>query len=300
MWLRLSVIVVLSLFIAGCASKQLEENTLDVTSSIGDILRQQTIRNVAKQIVDPGMIPDHMDFSTGTIATQYQITPTFSDPLTSAITNTTAIAKAAATTVTDTTTRVANSKTSGVTAQHQWTQNWTVIPESNTRSLISLSLIYRFVVHQISEEQFKREFKSVNTYLYAKNAMRCVVCIPAKTADKRSGDFVNPRLLEIRDSLFWDAAQYLSRPPPSQAIRVGSYQGVTLYAAKPTTIRDLVFIVQDVVTVGEDKDNAASPLDVAAGSAGNGAGSTTASKKSSLIRGTTPTGDNVTIRPTSK
>ena len=289
-----AIVFAISIFgLSGCAGAQLARNTLDVASSVGDIMKQQTLRNIGKQIDDPAMIPDQVDFASGTIETAYQVTPSITDPLTAAVANTTAVAKAAATTVTDTTAKTSASKVAAISGQHAWKQSWQVIPDRDTRSLLSLSLIYRYVVGQIDDEMFIKDFTLVKPNLHAADRLRCVICIPNKKGSPKGpghkGEFVNPKLVEARDTLFWLSASAKSRPPPATAVALGSYSGATLYSTRPTAMRDFIFMVQDVMN-GDDDPIQANGKKVVAKKGG----------KDNVVFGVTPSGEATTIRPTLK
>jgi hypothetical protein len=76
-----AVSVGLSLFVSGCSSTQLNYNTLDLATSVGDIQTQQVLYNLSIILDDPAAIPTHIDLSDGTASTTNSIEPSISFPI---------------------------------------------------------------------------------------------------------------------------------------------------------------------------------------------------------------------------
>lgn len=277
---RLSLVSMLCA-LSGCAGTQLAQNTLDVTSSTGELMKQQALRNIARQIVDPAMIPEQIEITLGSIQTSYQVTPSVSDPFSAAVTATTALVKTAAGAVTqstDTNTKLANSKTVGSSAQAAMQQSWQVIPQTNTRALISFSLLYAYVVGQVDDATFTKEFPVVRPNLVTDDALRCVICLTPKSKARH----ISKRLVEARNTLFWQSTVTRSKSPPASAVSLGTYAGVTLYTTKPTAMRDFVYIAQDIVNGDDD------PVGASGGNAGH-------QSRNKVLLGVTPAGEATTV-----
>jgi len=77
------VLSVLSTMAGGCASTQLNHNTLDLASTVGDLQTQQVLYNLSLIMDNPGAIPTHVDLTAGSSSTTNSITPTITTPFTS-------------------------------------------------------------------------------------------------------------------------------------------------------------------------------------------------------------------------
>jgi len=76
-----AVSVGLCLFVSGCASTQLNYNTLDLATSVGHIQTQEVLYNLSVILDDPAAIPTHVDLSEGTASTINSIDPSISFPI---------------------------------------------------------------------------------------------------------------------------------------------------------------------------------------------------------------------------
>ncbi len=85
----------LYLFVSGCASTQLNYNTLDLATGVGDIQTQQALYNLSVVLDDPAAIPTHVDLSEGTASTTNSIDPSISLPIAQTIAQATVTAGAA-------------------------------------------------------------------------------------------------------------------------------------------------------------------------------------------------------------
>src|SRR5215831_5352205 len=74
------------LLLTGCASAQLNYNTLDLASTVGDIQTKQVLFNLSLLHDNRGAIPTHIDLSSGTATTTNFVTPNFGTPFNTAIT----------------------------------------------------------------------------------------------------------------------------------------------------------------------------------------------------------------------
>jgi hypothetical protein len=60
-------------FLSGCASTQLNYNTLDVARSVESIYTRQALANLSKYIDEPNAIPSQLDLLQGTVQTSNSI-----------------------------------------------------------------------------------------------------------------------------------------------------------------------------------------------------------------------------------
>jgi len=139
---------VLATQVAGCASKQLNYNTLDLASTVDSLETKQVLDNLSKIIDNPLAIPAQVDLAAGSATTSNSITPNISDPYTKAVTTTSTLASAAAATVTNTTTNTTTKASSpqsiGLNVSDTWQQNWTIAPITGSDDLRRLRALYRY------------------------------------------------------------------------------------------------------------------------------------------------------------
>ena len=78
---RVAACFAISLTLAGCASAQLNFNTLEIASTVESLQTKQVLYNISKFIDDPDAIPDQIAVSSGTVSTTNSITPNISNAL---------------------------------------------------------------------------------------------------------------------------------------------------------------------------------------------------------------------------
>jgi hypothetical protein len=133
---RILACCVSSLSLFGCASAQLNFNTLEIASTVESLQTKQVLYNISKFIDDPDTVPDQVVVSSGSVGTTNSITPT----LTNTLLHTYATAAGAVAT------GLTRSLTQGETgaATDQWTQSWGIAPISDGDDLRRLRTLYRF------------------------------------------------------------------------------------------------------------------------------------------------------------
>ena len=132
------------IFLCGCASLQLNYNTLDLASSLDDLVTKQILHNISATLDNPYAVPSQVAVAAGTVQTSNSVTPTLTSPLsnTRTATNTVAatITSAIATTVTG--------KSLSVSANDVWQQAWTLDPVSTDSDRARrLRALYRYVTN---------------------------------------------------------------------------------------------------------------------------------------------------------
>jgi hypothetical protein len=137
--------------LAGCASTQLNYNTLDLASTVDSLVTKQVLDNLSKIIDNPLAIPAQVDLAAGTATTANSVTPTFTDPISQAATITNSVVSTVAATVTkartDTLTSASGAKSLGIGASDTWTQTWTIAPVTGPDDLRRLRALYRYAFH---------------------------------------------------------------------------------------------------------------------------------------------------------
>jgi hypothetical protein len=137
-------IAIASIALAGCASSQLNYNTLDLASSSNDLITSQVLSNLGKFRSFPYALPSQVSIPSGSASTTNTITPTISGPLGPSVTTTLANSAAAPLFNARTNTHLLPNATAGVTAGDQWSQNWTLTPLEDPDQLRRLRALYRF------------------------------------------------------------------------------------------------------------------------------------------------------------
>lgn len=125
--------------LGGCASTQLNENTLNVASTTESLQTQQVLYNISKFADNADTVPDQAEISSGTIATTNSAAPSLSY----------SFARAAGTT----SNAMVGLGTSGLRTvskgfmipfTDQWTQSWAIQPINDGDDLRRLRALYRY------------------------------------------------------------------------------------------------------------------------------------------------------------
>src|SRR5258706_13976443 len=136
---RVLLVFAATIGMMGCASKQLNYNTLDIAASVENLYMSQVLANLSKYIDEPNGIPSQMDIAAGTVQTSNSVTPTITFPLSHSV------ATAVGTSRTETATIAGASLAIG--ASDAWQQNWTVSPIGDANTLRNLRALYRYAVY---------------------------------------------------------------------------------------------------------------------------------------------------------
>jgi hypothetical protein len=148
--------------LAGCASTQLNYNTLELASTVGDIQTKQVLFNLSLLLDNPGAIPTHVDISSGTATTTSSVSPTFGMPMNSAVSVVDTVAKVASaapsTTSTSQITSSLASNTATVQLQDQWVQNWAYDPVVAGDELRRLRSLYKYALGLIDDQRLIDEY----------------------------------------------------------------------------------------------------------------------------------------------
>ena len=152
------------LLCAGCASTQLNYNTLEISDTIDAILTKQVLSNLGRFVANPYAIPSMTTLSSGTVTTTNSVSPSFTDPLTDTIASTTSVAKVLGGATTSTTSVVGTTTGKGLTigATDQWMQNWVTNPIIENHILRRLRALYRFAtIPEMTRDQLICEYAIV-------------------------------------------------------------------------------------------------------------------------------------------
>jgi hypothetical protein len=135
---------------AGCASTQLNFNTLDLASTVDDLTMSQVVYNIGRFVIDPYSNPTQVTVSGGSASTTNQGSVSLSSPLNPAITltNTAAVAAGAVLpAITNTRTSAAGSFGLTPSATNQASQNWSIATNTDADQQRRLRALYRFVTY---------------------------------------------------------------------------------------------------------------------------------------------------------
>jgi hypothetical protein len=123
------------LVLVGCATAQLNYNTLDLADSIDDLLTSQVVLNLARFLDNPNGTPAQVSIGAGSVSTTNQASLSLSYPLTTAVTTTntaTTAAGAALPAITRTSSGLANPFTLTPCATNQATQSWSLTTDTDS------------------------------------------------------------------------------------------------------------------------------------------------------------------------
>jgi hypothetical protein len=229
---RKALFVSVSLLLCGCASTQLNYNTLDLASTTDHLLKAQILHNLAQFIDSPAAIPAQVVMNGGTTTTANTISPQFTDPLSRAVTlggslSNTASSNPSTQSMTSISS-VMGAKSVSINGSNVATQNWAFEPVIDPDQLRRLYVLYRFAVqgNQDTDAQtylilnYPLPLKatssgsgtnaktSIEVDSVALRGPNCVLCDPAYTASQKGRIclgrpeltriaclIVNPRLL---------------------------------------------------------------------------------------------------------
>jgi hypothetical protein len=178
-----------ALLLSGCASTQLNYNTLDIASSVEGLYTRQALDNLSKYIDEPNSIPSQIDVLQGTVQTTATVTPSINLPTTHSITDTAARTGAA---LTSTHTSVLAGAAGTLSASDAWQQNWNVVPLSDANTLRNLRALYRYVVYpdvsllktEYTVARIAQDGKFVDDP-YAISEPQCVLCTQSHNLNSR-------------------------------------------------------------------------------------------------------------------
>ncbi len=129
------------LLLSGCASDQLNYNTLDLASTTDKLLTQQVLYNVEKFIDSDAAVPAQITITSGTASTTNSVSPSFSSPLGHVFAATTGALGAVTSKVT-----TSNPVSASVNASDTWAQNWGFSPITDVYQMRRLRALYRYSV----------------------------------------------------------------------------------------------------------------------------------------------------------
>ena len=137
-------LIIVGANLTGCASWQLNDNTLDVGGSVGDLYERQVRSNLAYLKQHPNSLPSLFIVDTGEINTQGNVGANFTIPLGNSVTRT--VVSNGVSEI------VAPYPSLGLPFGDQWSEKWTIKPFMKARQLIYLRAGYLRVLHYFVPE----------------------------------------------------------------------------------------------------------------------------------------------------
>jgi hypothetical protein len=151
--------------LCGCASAELNYNTLDLASTTNSLVTRQVLFNLANFIDSDLAYPAQVVLNAGTATTTDSLTGTYSAPLDAALTTTNQIVRTVtatqSTAFTGLATGVRGSASAGVGGVDTRTQNWSYTPVTNSFQANRLMALYRYVVDN-EDWQLKQDYAKLN------------------------------------------------------------------------------------------------------------------------------------------
>jgi hypothetical protein len=151
-------VLAMTSIVAGCASTEINFNTLDIASTYDSLITKQVAFNLLKTLADPDGIPSYVKIATQTTQTLDAINPTVSLPL------------SVQRTLTETATSVLSGKSlqtagEGLSVQLQTNRqsNYTLSPVIDPDELRRIRSIYQYVTGYISDFDFEVSYPIIET-----------------------------------------------------------------------------------------------------------------------------------------
>jgi hypothetical protein len=162
---RLAVSMGAAVLMAGCASTQLNYNTLELASSVGNIQTGQVLANLSLFMDNPSALPAHVDLSAGTASTTYSVNPTITTPLnfaSSALSQFTKTVSGSPSSASEAqSVRTIGSSGLSTTATDAWAQSWSYEPIIDGDELRRLRVLYAYALGYMRDVDFIEEYPVV-------------------------------------------------------------------------------------------------------------------------------------------
>jgi len=162
---RIAVSASAIILLAGCASTQLNHNTLELASTVGNLQTSQVLANLAMFLDNPAALPAHVDLSSGTASTTYSVNPAVTTPLSALSSSLNQITR----TISGSPSIAAETQSTGsvaaasltTTASDAWSQSWAYEPIIDGDELRRLRALYAYALGNIGDSKFMDEYPLV-------------------------------------------------------------------------------------------------------------------------------------------
>ncbi len=139
------VSVVVCFLASGCASTQLNYNTADLASSLGNLMKSQIFYNLSQALGDPDFIPSQVTISIGTAQTANAVNPTISFPLAPTFTASSRFIQQNNPSAQFIGQTALAGPGLGIQLVDSWNQSWTMVPANSPNQLRRLRTLYQYV-----------------------------------------------------------------------------------------------------------------------------------------------------------
>lgn len=146
---RRITLIAFTLLSGGCASTQLNYNTLDIASSIDTLIVQQVVQNIVKTYINEYAIPSQISVVSGNIQTTNAINPSVSFPFSSNVTSTFGNGLAAQNNLGSIVNNL-NAPSATIGSNNSWQQSYVVLPLTDADTLRRLNYLYRYAAGHIT------------------------------------------------------------------------------------------------------------------------------------------------------
>jgi hypothetical protein len=161
---RATIALTTMLVVAGCASTQLNYNTLDIASTYDQLITKQITVNIKKSLESKYGLPAFVKVTAGTATTTNSVTPSGTAALSTGITS---AAQTTAAGLFNGSTRTTSRAGPGlsVSASDQWSQTYTLTPVIDTDQLRRLRALYQYVTRQLpyGDQEFECGYPLIET-----------------------------------------------------------------------------------------------------------------------------------------
>jgi hypothetical protein len=235
-WRRFAASTSALLLSAGCASTQLNYNTVEISSTIDSVYVRQTLNNLSKFIDDPYAIPSQVIMAGGTIQTVNTVSPSVTFPVTSQLARMTQIAP---TGVTQTSTNTAAGASGTVGGSNAASQNYTIAPLNDANILRNQQALYRHAVfgkplrgnYHVPRIFFQDKFYDDPYQLQFPHCVLCAVEQGVFSGQPHPQVRANPALLP--KWLYWDTDPYLNNLlSRGETVYLGHYGNHDLFMSR--------------------------------------------------------------------
>jgi hypothetical protein len=230
---KISVAAIIAV-LGGCASTQVNYNTLDIASTYDQLITKQVTFNLQKTLDNKYGLPAFVKVTAQTATTQNTVTPSASIPWTAQITKLAQKAVApSGTTIQDSETKQLAGRGISLGVTDQWNQTYTLSPVEETDQIRRLRTIYQFVTRTLPssglpEGSSAKDFECLYDLLLAsassndssaqKTTLSITVDHKPVTVIQSSSPPPKPKQVYLRRAYLTVPGQYLTESEPAKIL----------------------------------------------------------------------------------
>ncbi|WP_315927509.1 hypothetical protein [Mesorhizobium sp. SP-1A] len=134
------------LSVIGCASQQLNYNTMDIAKNSDDLLTTQIVHNLSNYITNPIAVPAQINIDSGASTTPYSVNPSVSIPISPASAVANAFSSAQGGSLSGSVTRTRSAAGATLGGSNSWNQSYGFETVTDSERFARLNALYRFAV----------------------------------------------------------------------------------------------------------------------------------------------------------